>query len=86
MLLEDLSNEMKDLSINDSSNQQHERKELLIFFRSANLRHERDKLIETLKLTVDLRQEVLRDKKTQIMQIFPFYFADPTLVHFFPFI
>lgn len=72
--------EMNDLSLNDSPLTENERNELLIFFRSCNLRSEKDELINTMKKTIDFRRELLQDEKTQIMQSFPFYFADPNLV------
>lgn len=74
------TDEMNELSLNGSPLSEDERNNLLIFFRSCNLRTEKDQLIDKMKKTIDFRREVLRDEKTQIMQSFPFYFDDPKLV------
>lgn len=72
--------EMNNLSLNRAPRSEDEKNDLLIFFRSCNLRTEMSELIKTMKETVEFRQEVMRDVKTQIMQSFPFYFSEPKLV------
>lgn len=72
--------EMNNLSLSGAPTSEGEKNDLLIFFRSCNLRTEMSELIKTMKRTVDFRREVMRDVNTQIMQSFPFYFSEPKLV------
>lgn len=76
-----LMDEMENLSLDgDRSMSEDEKNGLLMFFRSCNLRTEKDELITTLKRTIAFRRMLLQDEKKPIIEMFPFYFAEPTLV------
>lgn len=57
-----------------------EENELLLYFKSCTIANDKAEIKEKLKQTVSFRQRKLQDTRTNLPEMFSFFFAAPDLV------